>query len=268
MPDLKELLKPALLRERFPDVEPPPSVRDGHLLLAHSHEYVDAVATGRANMREVGLPWSPELVERCRRSVGATLQAAEVALENGKAASLAGGTHHAFHDRGEGFCIFNDVAIALRSLRNRAKIRTAAVIDCAVHQGNGTAALLRDEPEFFTLSLHGANNFPFRKEQSDLDVALPDRCQDTEYLRALENALQTTLGRPLDLVVYVAGADPYHDDRFGRLALSKEGLARRDRMVYEACRHLPIVVVMAGGYARNIRDTVDIQARSIDLLAG
>jgi acetoin utilization deacetylase AcuC-like enzyme len=210
------------------------------------------------------------MVERSRRTSGATIAAARAALEEGTAANLAGGTHHAFRDRGEGFCVFNDSAIAARVLQAEGRVRRVLVIDCDVHQGNGTAAIFRDDPTVFTFSIHGANNFPFRKEASDLDVELPDGTGDRIYLDQLERGLGEALARAAaDLAIYLAGADPYFDDRLGRLALTKQGLLGRDRMVFEACEQagVPVAVTMAGGYARDIVDTVEIQFNTLETAA-
>jgi acetoin utilization deacetylase AcuC-like enzyme len=205
-------------------------------------------------------------VERCRRAVGATIAACRAALEDGIGASLTGGTHHAFRDRGEGYCVFNDCAIASRTLQADCRVRRVAVIDCDVHQGNGTAAILADDPSIFTFSIHAAKNFPFHKERSDLDIELSDRTEDAVYLEALSAALDRVLpaARP-DLAIYLAGADPYAGDTLGRLSLTKEGLATRDELVLDRCRRtgIPVAVVMAGGYARTIQDTVDIQLQTV-----
>jgi len=274
------LLREAV-RERLPElrVEEAPAATDGELALAHAPAYVAAVAEGLltpAEQREIGFPWSERMVERSRRSVGATIQAARCALEEGVAANLAGGTHHAHADRGSGYCVFNDVAVAARLMqaewhrRHRALLRVA-VVDLDVHQGNGTAAIFRDDPTVFTLSLHGAKNFPFRKAASDLDVELPDGCGDREYLQALDAALgalwQRHGDRPPGLVFYLAGADPHEGDRLGRLALSAAGLAERDRRVLGAARErrIPVALSMAGGYGRVIEDTVAVQVATLRL---
>ena len=239
----------------------------------HTGEYAGAVERGtlsREAVRRIGFPWSPEMVERSRRSVGGTIAAAGAALDEGAAANLAGGTHHAFADRGEGYCVFNDVAIAARRLQADGRVTRALVVDCDVHQGNGTAAIFRDDPSVFTFSIHGANNYPFRKETSDLDVTLPDGAADAEYLGALAPALDRALsGPPFDLAFYVAGADPYAGDRFGRLRLTIDGLLARDRLVFRRCRAagLPVAVVMGGGYARDLDVIVTIHANTIRALA-
>src|SRR5262249_45895726 len=204
----------------------------------------------------IGFPWSPMMVERSRRSVGATLAAARHALSGARrlqpsvSANLAGGTHHAFRDRGEGYCVFNDVAVAAAVLLRDGAIARAAVVDCDVHQGNGTAAIFRNEPSVFTFSMHGANNFPFRKETSDLDVTFDDGAGDDEYLTALSQHLPCVLdGHRPDIVFYLAGADPYEGDRLGRLKLTVDGLRTRDRLVFDACRArgLPVAITMSGG---------------------
>jgi acetoin utilization deacetylase AcuC-like enzyme len=254
---------------------------DGELALAHAPAYVNAVLEGSlsaAQQREIGFPWTERMVERSRRSVGATILAARAAMEEGVAANLAGGTHHASSDRGGGYCVFNDTAVAARLMQaewhrarrgRTASLLRVAVIDLDVHQGNGTAAIFRDDPTVFTLSMHGAKNFPFRKEPGDLDVELPDGCTDAPYLDALDAALAELWARHGDtlpgLVFYVAGADPHEGDRLGRLKLSSAGLAERDRRVFGACRErgVPVAVSMAGGYGRVIEDTVDIQERTL-----
>lgn len=206
------------------------------------------------------------MVERSRRSAGATLGACRAALEDGVAANLAGGTHHAFHDRGEGFCVFNDAAIAARAMQAEGRAKQILIVDCDVHQGNGTASILRGDDSIFTFSIHGARNFPFEKEQSDLDIELPDGCNDEAYLMRLEEGLNTAfdISRP-DLVIYLAGADPYKNDRLGRLDLSIDGLLERDRRVFIHClrQKTPVAIAMAGGYARDINDTVIIHTNTI-----
>ena len=243
------------------------------LRTVHTEEYVDAVASGTIPhdmQRRIGFPWSPQMVERARRSVGATIAAARSALADGCAANLAGGTHHAFADRGEGYCVFNDVAVATRVLQRDGVAQRVAIVDCDVHQGNGTAAIFRGDASVFTLSLHGAKNYPFRKEQSDLDVELEDGTDDDTYLAALAPALETALTRARpDVVFYLAGADPYEGDRLGRLKLTIEGLLRRDELVLEACRarRLPVVITMGGGYAHDVEDIVQIHSNTIRVAA-
>ncbi|HEX7437705.1 MAG TPA: histone deacetylase [Caldimonas sp.] len=256
---------------------------DAELALAHTPSYVSAVVEGHlgaAQLREIGFPWSPEMVERARRSVGATIAAARAALADGVSANLAGGTHHASADKGSGYCVFNDTAVAARLMqaewhrakrpRERALLRVA-VIDLDVHQGNGTASIFRDDDSVFTLSMHAARNFPFRKDASDLDVALPDGCRDDAYLAALDAALAELWRRhgetPPGLIFYLAGADPHEGDRLGRLKLSAAGLAERDRRVLAQARarRIPVALSMAGGYGRVIEDTVQVQIATIEL---
>ena len=262
--------KYARLRERLVrsgrfaahDFRVPEAATDGEILHAHNAGYLGRVVRGALDageQRRIGFPWSAPMVERSRRSAGATIAACRAALTEGWAANLAGGTHHAHRDFGAGFCVFNDAAIAALALRDEGRVRRVAIIDCDVHQGDGTAAILAGEPEIFTFSIHGAKNFPFRKAQSDLDVELPDGTADGPYLDALRQGLDSVFERiDPELVIYLAGADPYCDDRFGRLALSIGGLAARDDLVLRRCaaRRTSVALAMAGGYARNIDDTV------------
>ena len=266
-----------------------PAATDGELALAHDPAWIEAVAQGTtsaAQQREIGFPWSERMVERARRSVGASVAAARAALfgetagagagPEGVAANLAGGTHHAYAHKGSGYCVFNDVAVAARLMqaewhRVRRALLRVMVIDLDVHQGNGTAHIFRDDDTVFTLSLHGAKNFPFRKEASDLDVDLPDGCTDEPYLEALDAALATAFERqaaaPPGLAFYLAGADPHEGDRLGRLKLSNEGLAERDRRVLAELRRrgIPVALSMAGGYGRDLHTTVAVQRRTLEL---
>ena len=251
----------------------PESATLEQLCLAHDRSYVERVFTGQMSekeMRRIGFPWTPQLVERARRSVGGTIAACRAALQESASANLAGGTHHAYAEHGEGYCVFNDVAVAARAMQVEGGARRVVIVDCDVHQGNGTAAILAGDPSIFTFSIHGDKNFPFHKEKSDLDIALPDGAGDDAYLSALESGLHPALEQAsADLAIYLAGADPYAGDRLGRLALSKAGLLERDVRVMQACRQvgLPLAVVMAGGYARNIEDIVDIHYQTISTLA-
>ena len=246
---------------------------DDQILRAHSQDYLARVSCGQLSQQEIrriGLPWSPELVTRARHSVGGTIAACRAALEEGIAVNLAGGTHHASRDRGQGYCLFNDSVIAARTLQDGGRIERVAVLDCDVHQGNGTAAIARDDPTIFTFSIHNRNNFPLHKEPSDLDIGLDDGTGDGEYLAALEGGVRQALDRArADLAIYLAGADPYQGDLLGRLALTKRGLARRDRRVLEMCRQagLPFAVVLAGGYGRRVADTVDIHLQTVRIAA-
>ncbi len=294
------MAKYQLLRDRvaseLPEIElvQAPAASAGELALVHHPAYVEAIALGTLAapaQREIGFPWSPGMAERARRSAGATVAAARVALglgadagarPAGVAANLAGGTHHAYADKGGGFCVFNDAAVAARLMQaeyarpharhfvsssntGRGDLRSplqVAVIDLDVHQGNGTASIFSADPSVFTLSLHGAKNFPFRKEASDLDVELPDGCTDVAYLHALELALDE-LDRRFEpgLVLFLAGADPFEGDRLGRLSLSYDGLQARDRRVFDWAwqRRIPLAFSMAGGYGVKIEETVQVQ---------
>lgn len=247
----------------------PPAATDHQLQLCHTTRYVDAVKSGTlttAEIRRIGFPWSPKMVERSRRSTGATIAACRAALDDGVAVNLAGGTHHAMSDAGEGYCVFNDAAVAIRVLQDEGKIERACVIDLDVHQGNGTAEILQHDDTTFTLSIHGDKNFPLRKTASDLDVALPDGTGDDAYLQALSAALdQVVAAGPFQLAVYLAGADPYENDRLGRLSLTKRGLQQRDQQVIRWCRshRIPVAVAMAGGYAADVAQIVDIHAATV-----
>ena len=251
----------------------PHPVTDEEILRAHDPGYLEKVVSGKLTdkeMRRIGFPWSERMVERSRRASGGTLGACRAALEDGLAANLAGGTHHAFADRGEGFCVFNDSAIAPRALRIEGHVTRVVVLDTDVHQGNGTASILRADPNIFTFSIHGAKNYPFHKEESDLDVPLPDGADDGAFLTALSETLDRVLDlAPWDLAIFLAGADPFEDDKLGRLCLTKEGLAERDRMVLQGCRErsIPVAVTMAGGYAKRVEDTVDLHFQTIERAA-
>jgi acetoin utilization deacetylase AcuC-like enzyme len=266
----------AMLREQLEQHLPAvrmfeaPRASDGELALAHTPAWIAAVSDGSVDaraMREIGFPWSAAMVERSRRSAGATIAACRAALSEGVAANMAGGTHHASADRGGGFCVFNDAAVAARLMqaehgrRGRVPLQVA-VIDLDVHQGNGTARIFQADPSVFTLSIHGQKNFPFRKEASDLDVELPDGCGDADYLAALEHALDELERRfSPGLLIYLAGADPFERDRLGRLKLSFDGLEARDRRVFDFAwqRRIPLAFAMAGGYATDIAETVQVQ---------
>jgi acetoin utilization deacetylase AcuC-like enzyme len=251
------------------DLHEAPLATIADLRLVHTPEYVDAVATGtvpREIQRRIGFPWSPQMVERSRRSVGATIAASHAALDEGVAANLAGGTHHAFADRGEGFCVFNDVAVAARVLQQHQLARRIVIVDLDVHQGNGTAAIFSGDASVFTFSMHGDKNFPFKKEVSDLDVPLADGTGDDEYLSLLQSHLPDVLNRHQpDFVFYLAGADPFEGDRLGRLKMTIDGLRRRDEILMEACTRaqLPVAISMSGGYADDIDAIVTIHSNTI-----
>jgi acetoin utilization deacetylase AcuC-like enzyme len=265
--------KYTLLRERVEaegvearEAEPVPWA---WLEAVHDPALIDRIRTGTLSVREqrgLGLPWSPQLVERGRRSVGGTVEAARLALSAGLGMNLGGGTHHAGRSFARGYCLFNDVAVALARMRVEGVARRALVVDCDVHQGDGTADLLAADPDCFTLSLHGERNYPFQRIASDLDVDLPNGTGDERYLEALQGALEEAVPRAVaELAFYLAGADAWHGDRLGRLALTKDGLRRRDELVLDRLRGAgaAVCVVLAGGYAEDVRDTVDINAATV-----
>lgn len=267
---LRERLTAELPEIRLVAAEP---ATDGELALAHTPAYIQAVRDGSVDpriLREIGFPWSEAMVQRSLRSVGATIAACRTALRAGMAANLAGGTHHALADRGGGFCVFNDAAVAARLMqaeqaRRQRQPLQVAIVDLDVHQGNGTARIFRGDPSVFTLSLHGQKNFPFRKEAGDLDVELPDGTGDDAYLQALEGALDELAHRfDPGLVIYLAGADPHEGDRLGRLKLTWDGLEARDRRVFDWAwqRGVPLAFAMAGGYGRRLEDTVQVQVNT------
>jgi acetoin utilization deacetylase AcuC-like enzyme len=254
-------------------VHDPARISPGDLLLVHTADYVDRFTRGALTNdeeRRLGFPWSEALVERSYRAAGGTSEAARAAMDQGIAMNLAGGTHHAFPSHGEGFCVFNDVAIAIRALQRDRVIHRAAIIDLDVHQGNGTHAIFAGDDRVFTFSMHGGRNYPFHKVAGDFDIELGDRAGDDVYLALLADALPRVIdaARP-DLVVYLAGADPHEHDRLGRLALTFDGLARRDSMVLEQCREvgIPVVVTIAGGYGEPIDDTVQVHVTTAMIAA-
>jgi Deacetylases, including yeast histone deacetylase and acetoin utilization protein len=266
-----ELVRDKLLAERTlkPEelVEPSPATIED-VLLVHTQDYVSRLCSGNLTskeLRRLGLPWSESLVRRSFYATGGTLAAAQVALAEGYSSNLAGGTHHSFADRGEGFCVLNDVAIAIRAMRSRNLLRRAAIVDCDVHQGNGTATIFAGDEDTFTFSIHGANNYPLFKAQSTLDVELPDGTSDDEYLECLAKHLPAVFARKPEIVFYLAGADPYAGDKLGRLALSIDGLRERDARVLRECyeREIPVVTVMSGGYGKDINDTIEIHCNTI-----
>ncbi|MDZ7653168.1 MAG: histone deacetylase [Burkholderiaceae bacterium] len=268
---LRDRVAAELPRVRLTEAEP---VNDGELALAHDPEYIERVVTGRltaAEQRAIGFPWSAQMVERSRRSAGATVAACRAALVEGMAVNLAGGTHHAFRGRGAGYCVFNDAALAARlmqaeALRTQGRQLAVAIVDLDVHQGDGTASILADDLSVFTLSLHGEKNFPFRKAASDLDVPLPDGTGDVEYLTALDAALSALTERCAPgLLIYLAGADAHEGDRLGKLRLTTEGMRVRDQRVFDLAERLglPIAVAMAGGYGRDLATTVAVHLNTV-----
>ncbi len=247
-----------------------PAASDTQILYAHDPQYLINIIGGHLNaneQREIGFPWSEKMVERSRRSAGATVAACKTSLTEGVSVNLAGGTHHAYRDMGSGFCVFNDSAIAARALQKEMNPKLkVAIIDLDVHQGNGTASILQNDSSIFTLSIHGENNFPFKKEVSDLDYGLPDECDDQVYLQALTHCLDELDSRfKPDSLIFLAGADPHVDDRLGRLNISSEGMRLRDETVlaYALDRNLPIALSMAGGYGKEIASTVNIHFQTI-----
>ena len=251
----------------------PPPATDHDLLRVHTPAYVEAVVSGtleRRHQNRIGFPWSRQMVERSRRSVGGTIAAARSAMADGVGINLAGGTHHAFADRGRGFCIFNDVAVAIRALQADGILGSALILDLDVHHGDGSATIFSDDPSVFTCSLFGARNYPALKPAGDLDMPLADGCTDAEYLAALAQALGTIDSAfDTDIVFYIAGADPFEHDRLGRLGLSRAGLDSRDQRVFDWCaiRGLPVAVCMGGGYAENIGDIVSIHRNTVSRAA-
>ncbi len=251
----------------------PDAASDEEILRCHDADYLERVKTGTLSaqeIRRIGFPWSPEMVERSRRSSGATIAACRAAISDGVAVNLAGGTHHACRDHGEGYCVFNDAAIAARAMQVEGHAQRIVIVDCDVHQGNGTADILRNDPTVFTFSIHGERNFPFRKVPGDLDIGLADGTGDAEYLAILEEALHRVLFLAnANLAIYLAGADPYAGDRLGKLGLSMQGLASRDRLVLRLCRDagLPVAVAMAGGYAADVREIAAIHFQTVSIAA-
>lgn len=261
-----------LLRERVvadglvsPDkLQEGPAVTDEQILRVHSADYLNKLKHGTLSAKEIrriGFPWSPQLLERSRRSAGSTLAACRTALAGELGANLAGGTHHAHRDWGQGYCVLNDAVIAARTLQAERLVERVAIVDLDVHQGNGSAALTEGDPTIFTFSMHGAKNFPFHKAHSDLDIGLLDGAEDDEYLTLLDEGLWRVFAQAKpELVIYLAGADPFTGDRLGRLCLSKGGLRQRDERVLHACAEhdTPVALAMAGGYAKQVADIVDI----------
>lgn len=256
----KEIAEPALA-----------AVED--LLLVHTDDYVSRLRNGELTAKEIrklGLPWSESLVRRSFHAISGTIQAARHCLVSGIASNLAGGTHHAYPDRGEGYCVLNDAAVAIRVLQREGLAERFLIVDLDVHQGDGTAFIFHDSPEVFTFSMHGAKNYPLFKQASSLDIELPDKTGDTEYLETLEHALDRVIIHDPDVIFYLAGADPYEKDKLGRLGLTIEGLRRRDEMVLRFARDagVPIVTTMSGGYAAEIEDTVEIHCNTIRAVKG
>lgn len=266
-----ELVRDRLLLEgtlRPEDLEEPTPASRKDVLRVHTEDYVQRLCAGMLTskeLRRLGLPWSESLVKRSFYAVGGTIAAARAALAEGVGSNLAGGTHHSFADHGEGFCVLNDVAVAIRTLSHEGLIRRSAIIDCDVHQGNGTATIFAGDPDVFTLSIHGAKNYPLFKAKSNLDVELDDGTPDGPYLKALRDTLPAIFQHHPDIVFYLGGADPYVGDKLGRLAVSITGLRERDELILRECyeREVPVVTVMSGGYGEAIGDTVEIHCNTI-----
>ncbi len=263
------MLRDRVIAETLGDVHDPDAASEDDLLRVHTPDYVHRFTNGELTPleeRRLGFPWSPALVERSRRAVGGTIAATAHAVNAGLAMNLAGGTHHAFPDHGEGFCVYNDVAVAIRKLQSTGRIRRAVVIDLDVHQGNGTHAIFAGDDSVFTFSMHGGKNYPFHKVPGTLDMELHDRCGDAEYLGALETELPRVLSEAQpDLAIYIAGADPHEGDALGRLALTFDGLARRDAYVISQCREvgIPVAITIGGGYGRDINDSVQVHVNTV-----
>ncbi len=267
-----ELARDILLNEGTltkSEIHEPKPAKLADVYSIHTKDYITRLCNGtltKSEVRRLGLPWSESLVRRSFLAVSGTINASRAALKNGKVSSnLAGGTHHAFADHGEGFCVLNDIAIAIRVLQKEQKARRFLIVDCDVHQGNGTAFIFKDDEEIFTFSMHGAKNFPLRKEVSNLDIELADKTGDEEFHEVLNEALHRIIGHDPDLIFYLGGADPYEKDKLGRLSLTMEGLRKRDEIVLEFAKSedIPIVTVMSGGYAKDINDTVEIHCNTI-----
>jgi acetoin utilization deacetylase AcuC-like enzyme len=266
-----ELVKQLLLRDQTlveSEIIEPEEVSADELMLVHTRDYIRRFVVGALDaieIRRLGLPWSRSLVRRSFRAVSGTINAARHSLSDGISSNLAGGTHHAYPDRGEGFCVFNDVAVAIRVMQREQRARKFLIVDCDVHQGNGTAFIFKDDPAVFTFSIHGAKNYPLHKEKSSLDIELADGTGDREYLEILTEALERLALHDADMIFYLAGADPFEGDKLGRLSLTKSGLMKRDEAIirFAKSRHTPIVTTMSGGYAADIKDTAEIHANTI-----
>ncbi len=266
-----ELVRDRLLKDgtlQNCEISEPRPAKIEDVLLVHTEDYITRLRNGTLTTREIrrlGLPWSKSLVRRSFLACSGTINAARHALKNGVASNLAGGTHHAFPDRGEGFCVLNDVAVTIRVLQKENLAKKFLIVDCDVHQGNGTAFIFKDEAEVFTFSMHGAKNYPLFKEKSSLDIELPDKTGDAEFLEILDEALPRIFLHNPDLVFYLGGADPFEKDKLGRLGLTMEGLQQRDEAVLSFAKNkkIPIVTTMSGGYAQDINDTVEIHCNTI-----
>jgi acetoin utilization deacetylase AcuC-like enzyme len=266
-----ELVRDVLVEEgtlRPEEIIEPEPANTEDLLLVHTEDYITRLIDGTLTAKEIrklGLPWSQSLVRRSLHAISGTINASRRALLDSISSNLAGGTHHAYPDRGEGFCVLNDVAVAIKVLQREGLAKRFLIVDCDVHQGNGTAFIFKDAPEIFTFSMHGAKNYPLFKEESTLDIELADKTSDAEFLETLSEALPRVITHDPDLIFYLAGADPYENDKLGRLGLSIDGLRKRDEMVlaFAKSHGVPIVTTMSGGYAMDIEDTVEIHCNTI-----
>ena len=266
-----ELVRDRLLADgtlQLSEIAEPQPANIEDVLLVHTEDYISRLRNGTLTTKEIrklGLPWSESLVRRSFLATSGTINAAKYSLENGVSSNLAGGTHHSFPDRGEGFCVLNDIAVAVKILQREKLAERFLIVDCDVHQGNGTAFIFRDDPAVFTFSIHGAKNYPLFKENSTLDIELPDKTGDAEYLETLNEALPRIFLHDPDIVFYLGGADPYEKDKLGRLGLTMDGLRKRDETVlsFAKTREIPIVTTMSGGYAADIKDTVEIHSNTI-----
>ncbi len=266
-----ELVRDRLLKDgtlQSCEIAEPQPAKIEDVLLVHTEDYITRLRNGTLTTREIrrlGLPWSKSLVRRSFLACSGTINAARHALKNGVASNLAGGTHHAFPDRGEGFCVLNDVAVTIRVLQKENLAQRFLIVDCDVHQGNGTAFIFKDDADVFTFSMHGAKNYPLFKEKSTLDIELPDNTGDAEFLEVLNDSLSRIFLHNPDLVFYLGGADPFEKDKLGRLGLTIEGLGRRDEAVLSFAKNkkIPIATTMSGGYAQDINDTVEIHCNTI-----
>ncbi len=262
------LLRGMLEADGVYELLPAPFADQAALELAHDPEYVRAILEGSVDarvMRRIGFPWSEQLVRRTLASVGGTLAAAGEAMNGGVGGNLAGGTHHAFRNEGSGFCVFNDLAVAILALRREGTAARAAVIDLDVHQGDGTAAIFENDSAVLTVSIHGENNFPFRKQRSRIDIGLADGTADEEYLTHVEDVLPKVLAFTPDVIFYQAGVDGLTSDQLGRLSLTQDGLRNRDRLVLEAAKlfRIPIVITLGGGYSNPIQRTAEAHAETL-----
>ena len=269
-----EMVRDVLVAEKTllpEEIIEPEAARVDDLLLVHTEDYITRLIGGTLTAKEIrklGLPWSESLVRRSLHAISGTINSSRSALRDSISSNLAGGTHHAYPHRGEGFCVLNDVAVAIRVLQREGLAKRFLIVDCDVHQGNGTAFIFKDSPEVFTFSMHGAKNYPLFKEESTLDIELADRTSDAEFLDVLSEALPRVITHDPDLIFYLAGADPYEKDKLGRLGLSIDGLRKRDEMVlaFAKSHSVPIVTTMSGGYAMDIGDTVEIHCNTIRMV--